>query len=331
MGNFNFSFHSNKNVHVYVNNCSLKNFKIQMKKNLETNYTHDTIKTGFNHFPSSFLSVIKIESKKEIMVPDYNILIEITRDEHIKVHAANEQKIKRPFYLIAHRVNDKNWIEKVLKDGTNSIEIDVTYSNSDQKWYVNHDLPFGNTLAEFLLELKNFTHKCFLLMIDIKTAKSLKSLILLIRKFKLNNMGILYCLSIDDEKFIHDITWDTKENEGICIYDSNNVAYLESKMQGISNFWYANGITSFLPKFGFEKSICESIDYRNKNNSNIKKVCTWTFGHSHSFFNHINLFDIDAAIVEKNIIESCSLHIEKSPIYRLADSSDNPFERFQRC
>jgi hypothetical protein len=238
----------------------------------------------------------------------------------------------RPFYLICHRANDIEVVQRALQHGANAVECDLQYDSDHHTIYVNHDICAGAKLYDWLSGVSNLAKEQDLsaILFDCKFAtKSDKEMVkkgmgLLhssIRRHIPNHIAIVICVASLDDKDAFDpiLTEGLNPNEGLSFDYKNSPQAVEDwfKSKGVKNAWYGDGIFTAGFRIGDEdtkntRSACNIRDNRNKNDSvGIKKVYQWTLARDSSIQSAID-DDLDGVMVNPSTLHDARKIIKSS-------------------
>lgn len=233
---------------------------------------------------------------------------------------------QRPFYLIAHQVNDPSALHQVAYDGANACEIDLQFDPQDRQWYVNHDRPEGLTVFQWLQHLKSHTEFQVVIM-DIKNPCPGWHLRLLLEQVRRTKIRQTVVFSVATElSCLLKVEHELHASEGLA---TDYVSLPEEVVQQLPsdvNAWFGDGITSWAPnKPGLYDALRKAV-YLRTNGTKIKKVYTWTVATEGSFLKYLDL-DLDGIMVEKDFVGAARALVERSPFHRMATLEDHPFQR----
>jgi len=242
---------------------------------------------------------------------------------------------RKPFWLIAHRVNDVRDINYCLDNGANACEIDVNFDTSEKKWYVQHqsvesklNISFDQkvTVSQWFTDAKLFTNRLILVIVDVKEPcpeSQIKLLHSQIRKTKFK-ATIIFSVSTQVDCLLS-LENSLSANEGLTTDFLSLDRELIAKLPNDSNIWYGNGAASFLPKPELYSSIQDAVFLRD-NGKKIKKVYCWTLASPYSVSIYLDA-DVDGMIVEQDFIATARRIINDHAFVRMATVDDEPFEK----
>jgi glycerophosphoryl diester phosphodiesterase len=224
---------------------------------------------------------------------------------------ASPQTLK-PVYIIAHRINDTDDIEKALDQGANALELDVRWGRvflfSKRQWYVDHDGVYfwSNTLNNWFKgyqrlqrDKPDLFEKLALVIFDIKTPEQLIRLRNEVRQV-LPKKNVIYSVnSYEDRDKLIILKNDLKNNEGLAIdYKADPIDVRNFFVEkGVHNFWYGDGVCAgcYEPP-RVSRNIIKAVDQRNKEHG-IKGVYAWTYAACDSIYHYIQERDVDGIMV----------------------------------
>lgn len=233
---------------------------------------------------------------------------------------------QRPTYVIAHRCNHPDILHQAVKDGANSVEIDVVYHETSRTWYVNHDAPEGYTLQKWLTEAH--PHALPMLIIDVKTpcpTERLRQILRVIRRVKYHYPVTLSVATELD--CLAPLVSELHSNEGVATDFLSADVNLVSQLPKNSNVWFGNGIDSRLRKVGLYADIRRAVALRN-NGQTLKKVYVWCFDTATSFLRFLHA-DVDGIMVEPDFVKEAAGLVKRNPFVRMASLRDPPFQKSQ--
>lgn len=218
---------------------------------------------------------------------------------------------RRPFYVMAHMINDINNVKKVIDSGANMIETDVYFENGlPTRMHHGYPCDFA-TICGDSTEIKTYLYGIYMLKIkpigilfDLKlqylekkdfyqAGKKLAEYIydILYNKGSISKPKSIISLSTtDDGDFLDGFRSHPKWNTFL----NNNVAFevsfmsLEGDAQRVADFfknkgvdkrWYGNGISNFVLYELDRKDLLNAVNIRDtscKNNSRLDKLWYWT-------------------------------------------------------
>jgi len=289
--------------------------------------------------PDHRLRAIEVESEQELDIYNFDRSAIVT---HVTLFSSDmllymkgkgahllnwpvPSEFQRPFYLIAHQLNDPTTIEPAVFDGANACEIDAVFDEEHKDWYVNHDLPTGLTITQWFQHVKPHA-EIQLVIVDTKTpcpGWKLHLLLEQIRKAKYKHAVVISvatevsCL-MQIEKKLH-------ANEGLATDYLSVTKETMGQLPKDGNLWYGNGVSSSLNKPGLYQSIRDAVFIRT-NGHKIKKVYAWTFNSEDTFLKFLDT-DLDGIMVEKEFVGQARALVEQTPFFRMATLKDDPFHR----
>lgn len=214
----------------------------------------------------------------------------------------------RPIYVIAHRCNDLDKIQQALDSGANAIECDVRLNGDKTIWYVNHDIPAGAKLPDWLDRARgaaaNYGDQFALIIFDIKTPEKLDTLRAQVRAYLPSDLDIVFSIPEFKDRFAFDsILGDLALNEGVAIDYHNIPSDIEAHFGArTANLWYGNGVNAgtsedFAPNV--YPSLVNAGSLRN-NSGKIKKAYVWTLEKWDTIAKYINEAQVDGVMVNLN-------------------------------
>jgi hypothetical protein len=318
-------------IYLYVLNCSKKVHWLRVNSGEWEKIVPKSDVVSFECRPYSEVFICDENREtclKRISVEDNDVFFRITDEKKKSLVKILDWPVpemyRRPFYLIAHEVNDPMDIEKVLYDGANGCEIDVNFDVKSKIWYVNHDEASGVSVTEWFSRARELVLP--LVVVDVKTPCPGWQLMLLLDQIRMTKFrhGILISVSTEVDCLLS-LENKLHANEGIATDYLKVSPELMSKFPEDANLWYGNGIASMLPKPGLYNGLRDAVYLRNKGKK-IKKVYAWTFNSSYSFSEYL-LLDLDGMMVEKGFVGEARSLLEKSPFYRMAEVKDDVFQK----
>ena len=262
-------------------------------------------------------------------VPDHDQFL-IFRNKSLEIHIYDwpiQTHFKRPFYLIAHRINDKSLIEPALVNGCNALEIDLTRSENGE-WFVDHDAPTGQTLVEWLEEAKRIHNKynLSLLIFDIKTVgQTVLELVMLYRAAKL---PVPVCFTVGTSvRTLQRIAYDLKPHEGVGLYEVLDPHEAAQGLRDFQNITFSYGKAAAIAgKTDLWQSIRQATAMRDRGEV-YSKIYVWTFANEDAFHQYLMEMDVDGIMVEPWFVKTARKIVDESPIHRLATRKDQAFKR----
>ena len=235
---------------------------------------------------------------------------------------------QRPFWLIAHEVNNPADIPRVLQSGANACEIDVLFSPETKTWHVQHDAlrPLGVSVTDWCKAAKAYQRDLMMIMIDVKSKCSALVLELLLTQVRTSKFpgAIVFCVPSDIsclltlEKKLH-------ANEGLATDFLSINTDMVGKLPENSNIWYGNGLASFLPKPNLYSNITNAVFLRDEGQK-IKKVFVWTIASTYAMQVYLET-NLDAIMVEQDFIQTARRIVDSYVFVRMATKADHPFEK----
>ena len=323
---------NNDGVVLHVLNCDHREYYVKLVdtgvwKKIGVKKTLQSIKVWPNCQVELYKKKNQTKLLKSFTMSDYNqsMLLYIKNNRKLKVmEYPVESKYQRPFYLIAHRVNNPAGITSVVADGVNAIEIDAFFSTEDQNWYVNHDAPEGTLIEDWFREASSFMLP--MVIVDTKTPCPkwrLEDLLKRIRKTKYR-WPIIIAVATEVDCLVS-LEKKLNTNEGMATDFLEVTPELVGELPLDCNVWYGNGVHSRMTKVMLKDSIEKAIFLRN-NGTKIKKVYAWSFDTSSSFLEYLSA-DIDGLMVEPDFVQEANALVESYPFVRKATLKDHPFQQ----
>lgn len=321
-------------IYLYVLNCSKHNYWLHFGSDRweRVEINHNVIAVECRQYSE----VLLYNESKEKCLRTFNME---TRDKFVHIKEVKKNKRtdqiemmdwpvsdanRRPFYLIAHKVNQPEDIEKVLYTGANACEIDVRFDTESRMWYVNYDYAGGITVTKWFLKARESVLP--LVVVDVKTPCPGWQLTLLLDQIRMSKFQHAILLSVATQvDCLLSVEHKLHANEGLATDYLKISPELMAKLPENANLWYGNGIISMLPKPGLYNSIRDAVYLRN-NGKKIKKVYAWTFDSAYSFSEYLGM-DLDGIMVEQDFVSEARSLVEKSPFYRMAEVKDDAFKK----
>lgn len=247
---------------------------------------------------------------------------------------------QRPVYLIAHRCNDPEDIEKALSQGANAIECDLRWDAANNYWKVDHDIlaDWSTKLSDWLDAAKKAADKhgdkFALIVFDIKTPEQLPNLLNTAREALPDDLNLLFSTaSYEDRGCFDPILNSLRKNEGVAIDEHNNPQEVKEHFtsKGVTNFWYGNGITGLgLPLLGPNvwPSAKKAAKMRDHDQA-IKKVYVWTVATDESIGEYLSIARVDGVMVNTPKLQEAKKILNAAWDARLAERADNAFQAFK--
>jgi hypothetical protein len=265
-------------------------------------------------------------------------------------------KNTRPVYVVAHRCNDYGEVGLAISGGCNAVECDLQYNEKSKEVFVNHDLPIGTTLDEWIKNAKEikdlYPNRFSLIIFDCKFANSLEDnvnadIFLKVRKISreiLNPEGsvkintIFSIASLDHRKGFDKIMKDLLPHEGIAIDQCDKPVDVEKFFaeNSVENCWYGDGIATIGAKdvFPFIKEGCDLRDAHGR----FKKVYVWTLAKEDSIKKFYEQAGVDAVFI--NVpgtlnaspfgLEDALKVVNESKLMRYSERSDPAFKVYKK-
>lgn len=235
----------------------------------------------------------------------------------------------RPFYLVAHRVNDYQDIPEAIRRGANAIECDV------REGVVDHDTTWGapTRLKTWLVAASNAADKypeLALIYFDVKEAQALEQIVEAVRTSPLGASGVakLYSVpTLEDSKAFRSIR--LVKGEGFAIDGHSDPQEVADVFAALDRppAWYGNGIAGPLPLFSSHmESIELAVHMRNySKRPPFSKVAVWTLRRQVSMREFISL-GVDAILVNPGELDELSEVVDESAAVRRATRQDPAFK-----
>ena len=235
---------------------------------------------------------------------------------------------KRPFYLVAHRINDPDGIGDAVRAGANAIECDVREN------VVDHDgsFPWSTKLTRWLdaaAVAARDLPSLALLYFDVKEPSALSVIVDKVRSKIPEQFNVLYSIArFDDRHRFSSIVTSLRSHEGIAIdqHDDPDAVANYFASIGAQRCWYGNGIFVAGPPWtlpGIEQSIRRAVSIRDSTNR-LAKVVVWTLEKGDSMSNFIGI-GVDAILVARHAIPTLSSALQASSSARIARRDDPAF------
>lgn len=274
---------------------------------------------------------------------------------------------ERPFFLIAHRCNNKGDVEMALAKGANAFECDVRYGKKKEDWCVNHDAyrpKVSMSLCNWLKEVYQIDDKgkiCFL-MLDVKSTDYLDKLISYVHEHTdelITERGkpipVVYSIArlktakkLLPDKIASITDWEgvsvdygndpTKVNKFFC--EIQKKMYEEGRKE-FGNFIYGDGINAGFADTEERRKRLKSAGTLRDTQQVIKKTYTWTIEKQSTAERYLDI-GVDGILTNagggdvprdriKNIINAIKAHNKNHPDkkVRYATATDNVFEVFK--
>lgn len=219
--------------------------------------------------------------------------------------------VKRPFYVMAHMLNDINQVKPAVDSGVNLVETDVYFENGlPTRMHHGYPCDFARVCGDsteiktYLYGIYKLTKKPVGLLFDLKlqylnktdfynAGKKLAEYIfdILYNKGTINKPKSIISLSTtDDGDFLDGFRshpkWNTFLNDNVAFEvsfmslegDAQRVADF-FKNKGVTKRWYGNGISNFILYELDRKDMINATNIRDTtcmNNSRLDKLWYWT-------------------------------------------------------
>lgn len=214
----------------------------------------------------------------------------------------NTSKAARSFFLIGHRCNDVDTINKAFTQKVNGIECDL-WADRNKKWWISHGGWKKTDLLQWLTYIgeaeKKFGRQLSLIVFDIKTPEPIKGVRDLIQKMLRPGFHVVYSTAkISKAHIFTDIVPLLKDNEVIAIDEEDDPKAVASffKKIGGTQCWYGNGITLLPFDNMFHDSMQEASLLKNST-APFSRVYTWSIHRKKSLYKYIVEDKVDAMIV----------------------------------
>ncbi len=246
----------------------------------------------------------------------------------------------RPFYLIAHGVNNVSTAAVAIARGANAVEFDIElpdnlYESSDWEFSVRHfPTQVGQPIKQYLdglaILLKQ-NPKVALVYFDIKNANiNLTRLREIIHEHLTNVVPIQIILSHahwEGRGLFNPITRDTP-GEGLLIDeddDPNRCSHFFSEEKHLTRFGYGNGVVTWGVPEVIPGSIMQAVALK-WGFGKIRWVCTYTLANQNDMRDYIAK-GVDGIMVDdvpalKEVFEKFAAKYR----LRLAERTDDPFD-----
>jgi glycerophosphoryl diester phosphodiesterase len=210
--------------------------------------------------------------------------------------------MQRPFYIIAHRVNDTVSISRVITEGANAIECDVRHV--DGRFIVSHNWPDLNPVdleayLQSIAATARNNNRLALVIFDCKENSPTLAVPFLeaIRNHLTNQISLNVLISIasyDDRQFLASLAGQLSAREAVAIDQDDDPARVSGFFQGlrIQNHAYGNGIAAVLWENPFAPnvppSIMEAIAHKALRRG-IRFVYVWTLDDKGSMRDYLRM------------------------------------------
>ncbi|MCP4399080.1 MAG: hypothetical protein GY801_17485, partial [bacterium] len=280
--------------------------------------------------------------------------IEAENEQSLLSHLTIINDIKdnpgRPFYIIAHHVNNIASISRVIGEGANAIECDIMHD--DGKFIVKHPLPDVSTnpvplpisveLVPYLRSMATIArnnNRLALVIFDCKESNPNLAVPLLetIRNHLTNVVHLNVLISVgsfNDRQFLAPLAARLRTREGDHTLPPEGVAIdYDNDPARVSDFFlrlqiqkhaYGNGITSPLPAPNVPPSIMEAVAHKSLRHG-IRFVYVWTVDDRNSMRDYLRM-GVDG-IMTNNVRELVDIvpEYEFQRVIRIAQRSHDPF------
>ena len=280
-----------------------------------------------------------------LCIKDDSFIVELYKEGHdYKIGIATvpkDENLKRPIYVIGHRCNDIEDVEKAFENKANAVECDV-WHDDDDVWWVNHNKFRTTKLLDWLDEAKRISdikgENFALINFDIKTAEKLGSLKTEINKKLPSDLNILYSVpTLADADAFNEIKNDLSEHEGVAIDFEDSPEdvqrFFEDNM--IKNCWYGIGINVAFPDSEKHRTALKTAGLIRNLNKRIKKTYIWTIELKETMGDYLYIEDVDGLITNcgaatrPDFVDHARKIIDNSPALRMAARRDKAFEVFE--
>ena len=223
------------------------------------------------------------------------------------MNTAFTTKETRHFYLIGHRCNTIERINKAFEQQVNGMECDL-WVDDKKKWWISHEGIFKTDLIEWLSYIekaeKKYNREMSLIIFDIKTPGPFAGTREIINKLLPHNLPRIYSTSSISKAYIFkDVVSLLTSIEGIAIDEEDDPkqvgAFFESI--GASQCWYGNGITLIPLNEQFHISMKKAAPIRDSTGP-FSKIYTWSVHRKAALRKYIEEDKVDGVIVALNNI-----------------------------
>jgi len=255
--------------------------------------------------------------------------------------------MQRPFYVIAHRVNDIGSIGRVISGGANAIECDIRYVGG--RFIVSHDWTDFNSvgLVDYLqgmAVLARGDERLTLVIFDVKCNDDpnlAEHLLETIRTNLTDQVSISVLISVAEynaRQFLQPLACRLRENEAVAIDYDNYPTRVSDFFQSApfpedQRHAYGNGIDAFLPinllAPNVPPSIMEAVAQKAlaPNRLGIRFVYVWTLDDKDLMRDYFRM-GVDG-IMTNNVADLVAVVGEREfqMNVRLATRDDDPYHR----
>jgi glycerophosphoryl diester phosphodiesterase len=244
-------------------------------------------------------------------------------------YLAGIMQMPRPVYVISHRANGREAIERAVSAGANGVECDV------RAHVVDHDgsFPWSTQLAEWLEAAcdaaRRYEHFCFVYF-DIKQPDEISNLIPTLRAGLRGQLGCLFSIAdFDDRQCFADSLSALRDGEGVAIDECSDVGAYEEWLQSRAvrvPSWYSYGSPARKEKQSSNEimpAIRRAVS-RREAGAAFQKVCVWTLASKPLMQTYLEA-GIDAMLVEYESLTDALDLVASSARARLATREDRPF------
>lgn len=249
----------------------------------------------------------------------------------LTIEMANQTQSFRNFYLIAHRCNTIETIEKAFKQKVNGIECDL-WADEEKKWWISHDGSEKTDLLEWLAHIekaeRKFQRELTVIVFDIKTPNSIREVRNVINEKLPASLHRVYSTAKIDKAYIfEEIVPLLNKNEVIAIDEEDEPGEVAAffKKIGATQCWYGNGITLVPINSQFHESMQKAAPIRDSTGP-FSKIYTWSVVRKEAIRKYIEEDKVDAVLVGLNTnlnrpVSSALKIISSNSNIRLADRS----------
>ncbi len=255
---------------------------------------------------------------------------------------------KRPFYVIAHECNTPERCRAAIEQGANAIELDVTYNDTLEKWFVRHwgladatpwpELLSGSTIDQvfpYLNQSSKQHNSISIVILDIKsrikTREIFDGLYDNVRAM-MPDLGVILSVSkIDEARSLLAACHDIRDIDGFAVdRDSDPEAVYKLFEENRRNrLWLGYGITSLLNAPSDYRKVLDRCGSLREQRGIVTKTYYWTLLNEKSIIDAVftkgqdRWREIDGIIVELEKVSFTVKQVVQSIYLRMAEKRDN--------
>lgn len=221
------------------------------------------------------------------------------------MNPAFHANVARHFYLIGHKCNSIEKINKAFKQQVNGIECDL-WADDEKKWWISHWGVWKTDLIEWLTYIKKaekkFKRQMSVIIFDIKTPEPFAGVRETINKLLPPDLSRIYSTAtISRAHIFKDIVSLLTPVEGIAIDEEDDPKKVEAFFNSIGarQSWYGNGITLIPINEQFHTSMQEAAPIRDSTGP-FSKIYTWSVHRKEALRKYIEEDKVDGVIVGLN-------------------------------